>query len=201
MSSLDDLWERIAKPIYNNLKVFLLKEHVEDMLFFFRDRVEIIVKKYARYLPNYVVDSEIDDLRTVAQLEFLETVKVWDPDQNQNIWPLAQQRMMGAMKDHIRYVTRSDPSTSYDWVADAGHLYLSVSDRADFVKKFESGDEMSRAMTALSERERKIVIAHTRHDLTFKTIGERIGVSESQVSRIYKKAIETLKTVINKPQR
>ncbi len=201
MSSLDNLWDKISEPIYNNLKVFFLKVHVQDMLDNFHDRVEIIVKKYARYLPNYVVDSEIDDLRTVARLEFLETVKVWNPDQNKNVWPLAQQRMVGAMKDHIRYVTRSDPATSYEWVADAAHVYLSVSDRADFVKKFDTGDELSRAMEALTERERKVVIAHTRNDLTFKIIGERIGVSESQVSRIYKKAIVKLKQAISKTYR
>jgi RNA polymerase sigma factor (sigma-70 family) len=198
MSTLEKLWDKISDRVYNNIKVYLLKVHVPEIIRFFGPKIDIIVKKYARYLPNYVVNSEIDDLRTIAQLEFLETVKVWSPDKNSNIWPLAQQRITGAMKDHIRYVTKSDPSRLYDWVADAAHMYKTVNDRADFVKQIDTGDELGRAMKVLTERERKIVIAHTHADQTFKVIGTRIGVSESQVSRIYKKALEKLKKELSR---
>ena len=198
MSLLEKLWEKISDRVFNNIKVYFLKVHVAEIIRFFAPKIDIIVKKYARHLPNFVVNSEIDDLRTIAQLEFLETIKVWRPDMNNNIWPLAQQRITGAMKDHIRYVTKSDPSRLYDWVADAAHLYKVVNDRADFVKEFEAGDELGRAMVVLTERERKVVLAHTHADQTFKVIGMKIGVSESQVSRIYKKSLEKLKKVLSK---
>jgi len=38
-----------------------------------------------------------------------------------------------------------------------------------------------------------VVIAHVQHELTFQKIGEQIQLSESQISRIYKGAIEKMK--------
>jgi len=187
------IWDKIGKGVLSHVKVHLLTYYVSDIILFFRTPIDTVVKKYARHLPDYVVDSEIDDLRTIAQLEFLETIKIWDPEINENIWPLAYQRIVGAMKDHIRYVTRSDPARIYDWMTEAAEVYMSVEERADFVHKFDNGDQLNRAMVSLSEREKHIVLEHTRSEMTFKTIGDQMGISESQISRIYKKAIDKLK--------
>lgn len=186
-------WDEIGKNVLNHVKVHLLTFYVSDIILFFRPQIENVVRKYSRHLPTHVVDSEIDDLRTVAQLEFLETIKIWDPEINENIWALAYQRIVGAMKDHIRYVTRSDPARIYDWMAEAAEMYITVEERSDFVHKFDNGDQLNRAMGALSDREKHIVLQHTRADQTFKVIGDQMGISESQISRIYKKAIERLK--------
>jgi len=56
-----------------------------------------------------------------------------------------------------------------------------------------------RAMKTLTTREKKVVISYVYEDITFKAIGERINVSESQVSRIYKTAIEKVKKEITTP--
>jgi len=69
---------------------------------------------------------------------------------------------------------------------------------SSFESEIETGIELGKAMQALTERERKIIIAHTKDDLTFKRIGDMIGVSESQISRIYSKAIKTLKVELSK---
>ena len=53
-------------------------------------------------------------------------------------------------------------------------------------------------MTILSDREAYIVKAHSIHDLTFKAIGEKINLSESQVSRVYKKCVDALRVEIEK---
>ena len=68
--------------------------------------------------------------------------------------------------------------------------------KADFVESFDSGDQLSHAMKNLTSREKKILISHTYKDMTFKSIGALINVSESQVSRIYKKALEKVKKEI-----
>lgn len=195
---LEQIWDTIGEKVLNNVKVYLLTHYVSDILHHYNRRIDIVVNKYARYLPSYVAESEIDDLRTIAKLEFLETLKVWDPVRYEDAWPLAQTRIVGAMKDHIRYITKSDPSRFYEWVSDAAHMYLTINDRADFAHEIETGVELTRAMKCLSYRERKIVIAHTKHDLTFRQIGEKLGVSESQISRIYKKAIQKVKKELEK---
>lgn len=200
MAAIQDLWEKIELPVLNQLKVYLLSKHVNEVLIRFQPQVEVIVRRYARHLPYYVVDSEIDDLKAVAQLEFLETIKVWVPSRCPDIWPLARARIVGAMKDHIRFITRSDPSRLYDWVTDAAYVLMAVQDRADFEHEIETGVQLQEAMKALSLRERKIVLAHTKDDLTFKQIGDLIGVSESQISRIYKKSLEKLRKVIVGPK-
>ncbi len=190
---LASVWAEMGEAIVNNIKVHVLKNHVTDVVEHVNPKIDYLVRRYARFLPRFVAESEMDDLKTVSQLEFIETLKVWVPDRNTDIWPLAQARILGAMKDHIRHITRSDPSRFYDWVADAAHLYLTVNNRADFETSVEDGVQLSQAMEVLSERERKILIAHVKDDLTFKDIGLRLGISESQTSRIYKKCLEKLK--------
>ena len=70
--------------------------------------------------------------------------------------------------------------------------------RADFEKNIENGMQLNQAMKVLAFREKKIVVYHSKEDLTFKQIGEKLGVSESQISRIYKKALEKLKKELSK---
>jgi RNA polymerase sigma factor (sigma-70 family) len=193
----DKIWDEVSDKVINNIKVHLLKNYVNEILHFYSPKIDGIVRKYSNYLPRAVSGAEGDDLKTIANLEFLETLKVWDPSMNENVWPLAYSRIMGAMKDHIRYVTRSDPSRLYDWINDAAQVILLSRDRADFQTQIETGVELNRAMEVLSFREKKVVTLHTKDDLTFKQIGERLGVSESQVSRIYKKCIEKIKKVIH----
>lgn len=190
------LWEKVGTKVVNNIKIFLLNHYLEAIMWEYTSRLDAIVNRYARYLPLHVAQSEKDDLKTVAQLEFLETIKAWDPEKNTAIWPLAKVRIIGAMKDHIRYVTKSDPSRLYDWITDAAAMFEMVSDRADFENEIENGVQLNNALACLSEREKQVVIAHTKHDLTFKQIGDKVGVSESQASRIYKKAIEKVRKAV-----
>lgn len=198
MPTLKKQWDSIAVPVLNQLKVYLLTHYTPVMIDHYHNKIEMVVKRYARSLPPHVIDSELDDLRTVAYLEFIETFKIWDSEQHDSLWPLAQARMVGAMKDHIRYITRSDPSRLYDWIADAAHMYLTVERDSTFETKFENGDQLSRAMEVLTLREKEVINSHTKSELTFKQIGYQIGVSESQVSRIYKKALEKLKKNLTK---
>jgi RNA polymerase sigma factor (sigma-70 family) len=193
MTTIDQIWSTLEIPVVNLIKIDLMSRFSDQILQSYSSRLEAITKKYARHLPYHVADSEIDDLRTIAKLELLETLKVWLPSRNVDFWPLAQTRIVGAMKDHIRYITKSDPSRFYDWITDAAYLYMAINDRADFQDTIEDGMQLSDAMESLTPRERSIVISHTKDDITFKQIGETLGISESQISRIYKKSIEKIK--------
>jgi RNA polymerase sigma factor (sigma-70 family) len=189
----EKVWAEIQGKVLNNIKVFILKNNVNDVLGYYTPKINGLVWRYSRRLPYYVADAEKDDLHTIAHLELLETFKAWLPEKSLEIWPLAQARITGAMKDHIRHISRSDPSRFYEWVTDAAYLFKAINDRADFECRIETGVELTQAMKVLSIRERKVVVHHTKEDLTFKQIGALISVSESQVSRIYKKAIEKIK--------
>lgn len=193
-----EIWKKLKPVIGNNVKVYLLKFYIENVLELFNTRLSFLVRRYCGTLPSYVVDSEYDDLLVVAQLEFVETVKVWDPEVNSDIWPLAQLKIVGAMKDHVRYLIRTNPSKVYDWIVDAGYLYQIAQSETDFSKKFETTDQLSFAMNVLTERERRVVILHVYHGFTFRRISEEIKLSNSQISRIYKKAVEKMRGAAKK---
>jgi len=196
--TMETLWEAIELNVMNNIKSYILKTYTNNILKHFAMKLGYIVKQYAKYLPAHVAQSERDDLTTISQLEFLETFKAWKPSKCEEIWPLAYTRINGAMKDHIRYVSKSDPSRFYDWITDAAYIYMSQSNDDDFEYKIETGIELREAMKVLTFREKRIVIAYTNKDLTFQTISKKLGLSESQTSRLYKKALEKIKKELTK---
>lgn len=191
--NLDERFGENEVAIINAIKVCLLKKYSESILAHFQKKIDYLVNKYVRNLPSHVGVSESEDLQTIAILEFFETIKAWDPRRNADVWPLAYSRINGAMRDHIRYVTKSDPSRFYEWVSDAAHLYLTVNQDNSFESKIESSDQLSRAMARLSPRDKRVVMAYIKEDKTFAEIGEEFDISESHVSRVYKKAIEEIK--------
>lgn len=198
----ENIWKQIEKTVIVVIKKHLLKNYSNEVLQKYKSRLGYLVSKYVTHLPAHVAKSETDDLSNIARIELFETIKNWDPDKNKDIWPLAYSRITGAMKDHIRYITKSDPSRMYEWITSAAHLYLTVNRNQDFENKIDTGIQLRDAMKILSQTERKVVIGHSKHDRTFKEIGEEIKISESQIARIYKKAIGKLKKIVSpsKPQ-
>ena len=198
MSTLiDNVWKKIGSKIINYVKVVVLEKHLEVVNEFFLERLTIIIRRYSRTLPLHVLDTESEDLKTIAQLELIESIKAWDPINNDEVWPLAQMRMLGAMRDHIRYLSKADPTRVYEWVNDQASNYINSKTPVDHSTSFAMKDEIKQAMKQLEQREQFIIYAHVKLDLTFKVIGKRIDLSESQVSRVYKKAISKLKKIIN----
>ncbi|MDA1353049.1 MAG: sigma-70 family RNA polymerase sigma factor [bacterium] len=191
-------WETLNSLVLARIKFTLLQRYIEHILTYFQGKITQIARSYIRHLPRHVAEGEGDDLITIAQLEFVETFKVWDPEKATNIWPLAYTRITGAMKDHIRYVTRSDPSRLYDWINDAGYVLMLNQEEHNFEDKIETGIQLNRALKVLSVREKRIVVAYAKQDETFQTIATKLKLSESQVSRIYKKAIDKMKREIAK---
>jgi RNA polymerase sigma factor (sigma-70 family) len=198
MKKIEDIWDQVKGSVFNNIKLFLLKNKVSEILTHFMSKIDKLVFGYAKRLPRHVAESERDDLRTLASLELLETFKAWVPSKSDNIWPLAQMRIVGAMKDHIRHITRTDPTRIYEWVSDAAYMYMTVNKQEEFSTKVERGDQLNQLLKVLSEREKQVVLAHTKEDKTFKEIGDLICVSESQTSRIYNKALKTMRKELEK---
>lgn len=193
---IEKIWKKIGLKIINLVKVFLIDNHVVDIMKHFSGRLMGVVRGYCRNIPLHVIQSEGDDLKLISQLELLETIKVWDSVNNEDVWPLAQARIVGAMRDHMRYLTRTDPSRVYDWILDSASDYLSSKNQLNHVDEVDNDDELNQALSVLSDKERQIVLFHAKMDLTFKDIGKKINLSESQASRIYKKAIDKMRKVM-----
>jgi RNA polymerase sigma factor (sigma-70 family) len=199
-ATFEGIWKLIEPPVTNFLKIHYLNQHIETLLHTFEGKLLFLINKYKRHLPNHISHTEGDDLITIAQLELIETFKNWNPSKNIDIWPLAYSRINGAMKDHIRYISKSDPSRFYDWVTDAANLYIAINEDNTYEEQVENNYFLDRALTHLNEKEKKVVILHVTKDLKFKDIAERIQLSESQVSRIYKQAVEKIKKAVTKKE-
>ena len=194
--TVEDEWNSIKMPIINTIKVHYLNQYSTQLLTTFEQKINFLTNKYKRYLPTHISVAEGDDLFTIAQIELIETFKAWDPEHSENLWPLAYSRINGAMKDHIRYITKTDPSRFYDWVIEAAHLYSSINDSTAIRSNIENGADLSKALTP-HKREQLIVTMHINKDLTFSKIAQKIKLSESQISRIYNGAVKKLKTILN----
>ena len=60
---------------------------------------------------------------------------------------------------------------------------------------------LSELMRSLTLRERNVIRLRFDHDLTQAEIGERIGVSQMQVSRILRHSLMRLRTIAHGPER
>ncbi|MBT5855681.1 sigma-70 family RNA polymerase sigma factor [bacterium] len=193
----ETLWIKLQSNILNTIKLEILKRYTDVILEFFAQKLNYLVKQYARHLPHHIANSEGDDLSTIAQLELLETFKSWNPQKNTAIWPLAYSRINGAMKDHIRYISKSDPGRFYDWVTDAAYVFMSYN-TTTMEDEIETDVQLTEAMEILTPREKRIVVAYVKDDQTFQHISKQIKISESQISRIYKKSIEKIQKHLDK---
>ena len=170
-----------------------------DLIFkSFEKKITGLVRNYSRKLPGFIKDSEFDDLYSIAQMEFVQTIRAWDPSYNPMVWPFAYSRINGAMRDYIRYLTKADPSRVYNWINDAAHLFISVNkNKEEFAGSIENGVTLQQAMEQINPIERKVVTMKSMNDLTLSEIGKQINLSESQVSRIYSGAITKLRKILS----
>lgn len=196
-ASAQDAWKKAKKAVDKDIKKHLTGKYSDQILKEYDHKINYLINKYFASLPSHVVTTEGDDLVNVARIEFFETIKVWDPERNADVWPLAYSRVSGAMRDQIRYITKSSPTRLYNWVTDASSLYLAVEHDNSFETKIESGVVLNEAMRNLDRKEKFIIISRFKHDKTFKEIGEMIGISESQTTRIYKQVLQKLHTLIS----
>ncbi len=194
-----ELENNILDKVVEDLLDYLIVYYDEDILKKFQHKIDMLVNNYARKLPGFVKSSEIDDLGNIARMEFIQTLRSWDPISNPVIWPFAYSRINGAMKDHIRYLTKADPSRLYNWITDAAYMYIAINKSSEeFSGKVEDGIMLRQALKQLSAAEQKVVTLKSIHDLTLSDIGKKINLSESQVSRIYSTAILKLRKIITK---
>jgi RNA polymerase sigma factor for flagellar operon FliA len=57
-------------------------------------------------------------------------------------------------------------------------------------------DHLVKAVETLPERERLIVSEHYFNHVKFKSLGERLGVSEPRISQLHSRAMQRLRTAV-----
>lgn len=185
----------IAKDIVS----YIVFKYDKNLFESFDYKLNRLVQNYLRKLPGFIKSSDQDDLMNIARLEFLQTLRLWDPVENSVVWPFAYSRVNGAMRDHIRFLTKADPTRVYNWVSDAAYMYLSINkNQNEFSGKVEDRVTLLHALESLNDLEKKVVKLKSMDDLTLVEIGKRVSLSESQVSRIYRNAVEKLKKILTK---
>jgi len=196
----EELPRETMRELGIDLKEYLICRFSEMLFEQFDYKIGSLVNNYLRKLPGFMKTSDKDDLMNIARVEFLQTLRVWEPLDNPAVWPFAYSRINGAMRDYIRYLTKADPSRLYSWIADAAYMYIGINKHSDeFSGRIESKVTLRHAMEQLTEMERKIVTLKTVNDLTLMDIGKKVSLSESQVSRIYRSSVEKLKKIL-KPE-
>jgi len=192
----DALWKKMQQGAGTDIKRHLTVNYSDSILKKYANKIQGLISKYLYSLPPHVRNTEGDDISNVARIEFFETIKAWDPERNKDIWPLAYSRVTGAMRDQIRYITKASPARLYNWITDASYVYMTIEEETSFENKIEAGVILNEAMTSLNRKEKFIIISRFKHDRTFKEIGEMIGLSESQTTRVYKDVIDKLKKIV-----
>lgn len=189
-------WDKILKDVLEKVKRFLIKNYADDLLKKFSARISSVVYNYTMHLPKHVLSSEFDDLANIARIEFIETIKAWDPYFKGEIWSLAYSRITGAMKDHLRYLTKADPGRMFEWINNAAYVFMTVNGSENMQTKIENQVQLAEALKSLSYTEQTIVNNRYKNDKTFKEIGEIVNLSESQVTRVYKEAVTKIKKIL-----
>jgi RNA polymerase sigma factor FliA len=68
---------------------------------------------------------------------------------------------------------------------------------ADFTIRLENELFLTKAITNLKKHEKKVVDLYYYREKTFKEIGNVLGVTESRVCQIHKKALQSLKSILS----
>jgi RNA polymerase sigma factor (sigma-70 family) len=192
----EDISNKIGE-VADDLKEYIVCRFSDFLFKVFDKKINSLAYNYIKKLPSFIQSSERDDLISVAKIEFMQTIRAWSPLENPVVWPLAYSRINGAMKDYIRCLTKADPSRLYKWVTDAAYIYINMNKTSEEISgTIESKLSIMGALEHLNDMEKKIVTLRAFNDLTMTKIGLKIGLSESQVSRIYAAAIAKLKNIL-----
>jgi RNA polymerase sigma factor for flagellar operon FliA len=96
------------------------------------------------------------------------------------------------MREQVRSAENRQPADGFD-VTLAQLSDPQALDPHEGLERTETEALLSRAIEALTERERLVITLYYHEELTMKEVGEVLGVNESRVSQIHSKAIRHLR--------
>ena len=190
MVSKIEIEDRIVKVIRGE---FL--KHSEGVLVKYKNQITSTVNWYISTLPRHIKSSEADDLGSEAKIAFVDALKTWDPRKGE-LWTFVSLRLKGSMQDYLRRKKMDQISGMYEWINSAAYVYMAFNREAIVSDQVDDLLHVDSALKVLTDKEKRVVERYYRNDKTFKEIGEEIGLSESQVSRICKEATRKMRKEI-----
>lgn len=173
-------------------------KYTDEVVDKYQMQIRGAVSWYLGTLPRHVASTESQDLTSEARIAFIEALKTWDPRKGQ-LWTYVNYRLRGSMQDYLRKRGKDPVAGMYEWITSAAHVYLAFNKEG--ITTTDALDDsilVKDAMQDLPEQEQKVLNDYYKGDRTFKEIGQDIGLSESQVSRICKTATQKLKQKLKK---
>lgn len=158
-------------------------------------QIKATVRWYVSSLPRHIASSEAHDLESEAKIAFMDCLKTWDPRKGK-LWSYVSFRLKGAMQDYLRKRGGDPVAGLYEHVTAAANVYMAFNQKSIASEEIDKSLHLESAMKDFSDKEKAVIEGYYKHDLTFKEIGKKIGLSESQVSRIAKDATAKLKQVL-----
>ena len=167
--------------------------------------VVFLAKKY----ENTGVDLE--DLVSIGTIGLIKGINTFSANKNIKLATYASRCIDNEILMHLRKIKRNkaevsiDSSLSYDAEGNELHLEDILGTDSDIVTKGieEEADKkiMINEVMHLKPRDRDIMILRYglmgQDELTQKEVAEKLGISQSYISRIEKKVIKRLKTLVN----
>jgi RNA polymerase sporulation-specific sigma factor len=165
-----------------------------------------IIKKY------YTNESEQDDLISIGTIGLIKAVNTYKTDRGIKLATYASRCIENEILMHIRKNAAHRGDLSIDEPlssdGDGGELLLSdVLESGDLpvgaeLERKEDERTVREAVDALDEREREIIVLryglYGHREMTQKEVADRLGISQSYISRLEKKIIERLRVKIAK---
>jgi RNA polymerase sigma factor (sigma-70 family) len=186
------------KDLEDRIIAILREEYMkysDETLKKYEHQIKTTVRWYVSSLPRHIASSEAHDLESEAKIAFMDCLKTWDPRKG-DLWPYVSFRLKGAMQDYLRK-RGSDPVAGlYEYITSAANVYMAFNQRSIAHEDIDKNLHLDSAMKDFSDKEKAVIEGYYRKDKTFKEIGQDIGLSESQVSRICKDATAKLKTAL-----
>ncbi|PIS29392.1 hypothetical protein COT42_05405 [Candidatus Saganbacteria bacterium CG08_land_8_20_14_0_20_45_16] len=183
------------KDVEDRIVAILREEflkHSQETLEKYEAQIKSTVRWYVSSLPRHIASSEADDLESEAKIAFIDCLKTWDPRKG-NLWTYVSLRLKGSMQDYLRK-RGSDPVAGlYEYITSAANVYMAFNKKSIVHEELDKILHLDSMMEDLTDKEQAVIEGYYKKDRTFKEIGEDIGLSESQVSRICKEATLKIK--------
>ena len=170
-------------------------KHSDQVLDKYNKQIQNTVSWYVSTLPRHIKSSEADDLASEAKIAFVDALKTWDPRKGE-LWSFVSLRLKGSMQDYLRRKKMDQISGMYEWINSAAYVYMAFNREAVVSDQVDDLLHVDSALGILTDKEKVVVENYYKKDKTFKEIGDEIGLSESQVSRICKEATRKMRKEI-----
>ena len=154
---------------------------------------------------------DLEDLVSIGTIGLIKGINTFSANKNIKLATYASRCIDNEILMHLRKIKRNkaevsiDSSLSYDAEGNELHLEDILGTDSDIVTKGieEEADKkvMINEVMHLKPRDRDIMILRYglmgQDELTQKEVAEKLGISQSYISRIEKKVIKRLKTLVN----